>query len=65
MTDLNKGTVGVGSVRAPRYQKKDLPMLQKLLEAYAIAYPGAVFQLRRNNGKYTVFSTGKSVLRIE
>lgn len=50
LTDLARGTVGMGKAYAPRYRKDQLDLA-------AAANPGAVFQLRRLNGRSVVYTT--------
>lgn len=45
LTDLARGTVGLGKFYAPRYSMA------------AATYPGAVFQVRRLDGKTVVYTT--------
>lgn len=57
LTDLARGTVGMGKAYAPRYRKDQLDQLRRLLDLAAAANPGAVFQLRRLNGRSVVYTT--------
>lgn len=57
LTDLARGTVGMGKAYAPRYRKDQLDQLRRLLDLAAAANPGAVFQLRRLNGRSVVYAT--------
>lgn len=57
LTDLARGTVGLGKFYAPRYSKEQLDQLKKWLDMAATTYPGAVFQVRRLDGKTIVYTT--------
>lgn len=57
LTDLARGTVGLGKFYAPRYSKEQLDQLKKWLDMAAATYPGAVFQIRRLDGKTVVYTT--------
>lgn len=57
LTDLARGTVGMGKAYAPRYRKDQLDWLRQLLDLAAATYPGAVFQIRRLDGKTVVYTT--------
>lgn len=57
LTDLARGTVGLGKFYAPRYRAEHLEQLKKWLDCAAATYPGAVFQLRRLDGKTVVYTT--------
>lgn len=57
LTDLARGTVGMGKAYAPRYRKEQLDQLRQLLDLAAATYPGAAFQLRRLDGKTVVYTT--------
>lgn len=57
LTDLARGTVGLGKFYAPRYSKEQLDQLKKWLDMAAATYPGAVFQVRRLDGKTVVYTT--------
>lgn len=57
LTDLARGTVGLGKFYAPRYSKEQLDQLKKWLDCAAATYPGAVFQIRRLDGKTIVYTT--------
>lgn len=57
LTDLARGTVGLGKFYAPRYRAEDLEQLKKWLDTAAATYHGAVFQLRRLDGKTVVYTT--------
>lgn len=57
LTDLARGTVGLGKLYAPRYSKEQLDQLKKWLDMAAATYPGAVFQVRRLDGKTVVYTT--------
>lgn len=57
LTDLARGTVGLGKFYAPRYRAGHLEQLKKWLDCAAATYPGAVFQLRRLDGKTVVYTT--------
>lgn len=62
LTDLARGTVGMGKAYAPRYRKDQLDWLRQLLDLAAATYPGAVFQIRRLDGKTIVYSTPINVV---
>lgn len=57
LTDLARGTVGLGKIYAPRYRAEQLEPLKKWLDLAAATYPGAVFQIRRLDGKTVVYTT--------
>lgn len=57
LTDLARGTVGLGKFYAPRYRAEQLEPLKKWLDMAAATYPGAVFQIRRLDGKTVVYTT--------
>ena len=57
LTDLARGTVGLGKFYAPRYSKEQLDQLKKWLDCAAATYTGAVFQIRRLDGKTVVYTT--------
>lgn len=57
LTDLSRGVVGVGKVYAPRYKGEYLEQVKAALDMAAAANPGAVFQLRRLNGRSVVYTT--------
>ena len=57
LTDLARGTVGLGKIYAPRYRAEQLEPLKKWLDLAAATYPGAVFQVRRLDGKTVVYMT--------
>lgn len=57
LTDLARGTVGLGKIYAPRYRAEQLEPLKKWLDLAAATYPGAVFQVRRLDGKTVVYTT--------
>ena len=57
LTDLARGVVGVGKVYAPRYKGEDLEQVIAVLDMAAAANPGAVFQLRRLDGRSVVYAT--------
>ena len=56
LTDLARGTVGLGKFYAPRYRAEQLEPLKMWLDC-AATYPGAVFQVRRLDGKTVVYTT--------
>ena len=56
LTDLARGTVGLGKIYAPRYRAEQLEPLKKWLDLAAATYPGAAFQLRRLDGKTVVYT---------
>lgn len=56
LTDLARGTVDMGKAYAPRYRKEQLNQLRQLLDLAAATYPGAVFQLRRLDGKTVIYT---------
>lgn len=56
LTDLARGTVGMGKAYAPRYRKEQLDQLKQLLDNMVAACPGAAFQLRRLDGKTVVYT---------
>lgn len=57
LTDLARGTVGLGKFYAPRYRAEQLEPLKMWLDCAATTYPGAVFQVRRLDGKTIVYTT--------
>lgn len=57
LTDLARGTVGLGKFYAPRYRAEQLEPLKKWLDMADATYPGAVFQIRRLDGKTVVYTT--------
>lgn len=57
LTDLARGTVGLCKIYAPRYRAEHLEPLKKWLDLAAATYPGAVFQIRRLDGKTVVYTT--------
>ena len=54
LTDL---AVGLGKFYAPRYRAEQLEPLKMWLDCAAATYPGAVFQVRRLDGKTVVYTT--------
>ena len=57
LTDLARGTVGLGKFYAPRYREEHLDRLKMWLDCAAVTFPGAVFQVRRLDGKTVVYTT--------
>lgn len=56
LTDLQRGTVGLKAIAAPRYKEKDLEQIKEILDQFAAENPGASFQLRKLDGKKVVYT---------
>lgn len=57
LTDIQRGTIGLKKLFAPRYPSEYLDGLKKALDYMAAQNPGAVFQLRKIDGKTIVYQT--------
>lgn len=57
LTNLREGTVGIKKIYAPRYKEKHLEQIKVMLDIVAAENPGAVFQLRKLDGKRVVYTT--------
>ena len=55
LTDLQRGTVGLKKVYAPRYSSAHLDGLKKALDYMAAHNPGAQFQIRKLDGKTIIY----------
>lgn len=56
LTDVNRGTVGMNRLYAPRYTDEHLDRIKDQLDECAAQNPGVVFQLRTLNGRQTVYT---------
>lgn len=61
LTNLSEGTVGMKKFYAPRYMEKDLEGIKETLDLAAAENPGAVFQLRKLDGKKIVYTAVPTV----
>ncbi len=61
LTNLHEGTVGIKKLYAPRYQGKHLEQIKEMLNLVAAENPGAVFQLRKLDGKTVVYTAAPMV----
>ena len=57
LTDIQRGTVGMKKIYAPRYPDAYIDSLIKALDYMATNNPGAIFQLRKLDGKTVVYRT--------
>ena len=56
LTNLNEGTVGMKKIYAPRYMERDVEKVKLMLDRVADENPGAIFQLRKLDGKTVVYT---------
>lgn len=56
LADPAHGKYKLGKFYAPRFAEKDLERLQEFLDLAAATIPGAVFQVRRLDGRRTVYT---------
>lgn len=61
LTNLSEGTVGMKKFCAPRYKEKHLEQVKEMLDLAAAENPGAVFQLRKLDGKKVVYTAVPTV----
>lgn len=56
LADPARGKYRMGKFYAPRFAEKDLERLQEFLDLAAATIPGAIFQVRRLDGRRTVYT---------
>lgn len=61
LTNLREGTVGMKKFYAPMYKEKHLEQIKEMLDLAAAENPGAVFQLRKLDGKKVVYTAVPTV----
>ena len=61
LTNLREGTVCMKKFYAPMYKEKHLEQIKEMLDLAAAENPGAVFQLRRLDGKKVVYTAVPTV----
>lgn len=61
LTNLREGTVGMKKFYATMYKEKHLEQIKEMLDLAAAENPGAVFQLRKLDGKKVVYTAVPTV----
>ncbi len=56
LADPARGKYRLGRFYAPRFAEKDLDRLQEFLDLAAASIPGAIFQIRRLDGRRTIYT---------
>lgn len=56
LTNIHEGTVGLNKMYAPRYKEMHLERIKEMLDLVAAENPGAIFQLRKLDGKRVVYT---------
>ena len=56
VTDIGRGAVGMKKIHAPFYMERHVEKVKQILDRMADDNPGAVFQLRKADGKTVVYT---------
>ncbi len=56
LVDINRGTIGIKKLYAPRYKEQNLGQIKDMLDDCAAQNPGMTLQLRTLNGRRTVYT---------